>query len=98
MALKLNFCPPIEASYIKPPFGSVKIATPSLYSTSTATPAVNATADACAPNSKFPRVNLLSASTSLKNMISLNAWAPNCRPILSCVTSVLPIKLPFSKT
>ena len=33
-----------------------------------------------------------------KNIISLNAWAPNCRPILSCVTSVLPIRFPFSKT
>ena len=44
--LNLNFCPPIEASYMSPPFCMVNTITPSVYFTFAEAPSVTATAEA----------------------------------------------------
>jgi len=49
-----------------------------------------------APNSKLPDVNSSSDRLSWKKTISLYAWPPACKPMLSCVTVVSPMTLPFS--
>ena len=48
----VKVCPPIAASYIRPPLAMVNTATPCSYAASADAPAVTATAEACAENSK----------------------------------------------
>src|SRR4029079_15757796 len=61
-------------------------------------PAVIATADASAPNSKLPLVNVFSDCASWKNTIWLYAWPPNWKPTVTCDIDVSPLYLPFSYT
>src|SRR4030095_12070049 len=112
--LYLNFWPPSVASYIKPPFATVKIAIPLRYSPTVdasffpalapaevpvlpalaEAPAVIATAEACALNSQSAPVNSSNERLSSKKMIWLKAWAPSCKPAVSCVIEVSPTYLP----
>ena len=52
--------------------------------------AVIAVACAVAASSKLPAVNLSNAALFSKKMISLNAWPPAWKPMLSCVIDVSP--------
>src|SRR5437868_4814870 len=75
--MNLNFCPPIEASYINPPFAWVNTITPSRYFTLVEAPLVTATAEACAENSNPFSLNRLSAASFSKKMTSLYFCPPN---------------------
>ena len=95
---KLNFWPPILASYINPSLEKVRTANPSLYSAEALVSSVINAALVDAPNSKLPLVNLSKSFLSLKKIIWLKAWPLNWSPIDNWVTVVCPINLSFSKT
>src|SRR5580704_7356163 len=91
---KLNFCPPMLASYIKPPLATVNTATPALYLALAEAPSAAATALTCASIVKCPPLNDSSASLLSKKMISEYCWPPSCAPTVTCVSDVVPITAP----
>src|SRR5215208_6134410 len=68
--LKLNFCPPIDASNIKPPLGLANTATPFSKRACADAPDVTATADALAANSSLLPLNLFKAASFSKTITS----------------------------
>ena len=59
------------------------------------TPAVIATAVACALNSKLPLVNSRNERSSSKKMIWLKAWPPAWKPMLTLTMDDLPVIFPW---
>src|SRR6185369_2955015 len=67
----LNFWPPTEASYIRPPFCCVKINMPPVYFALPDAPDFAATAETCAENSTLFSLKRSSVVLSWKNITSL---------------------------
>jgi hypothetical protein len=73
---KLNFCPPTEASYIRPASPIVKTATPSAYLALAEAPDLRATADACAAKARLPDLKRSTAALFSKKISSVYFWPP----------------------
>ena len=82
---KLNFCPPTEASYIRPACPIVKTATPSEYLALADTPDLSATAEAWAAKAKLPLLNRSTAALFSKKISSVYFCPPRAKPMLACV-------------